>query len=65
MPFNSETGKENAAKRWNGKDPATVRSRSVKVVVSNAELAMMDAKAAAKGISRTELIIKAVQEYKV
>jgi hypothetical protein len=72
MSFDSKTGqiagqvggKKSAVKRWGGKDPSTVRKRSLRLTVSNDELDMMDTIAAAECISRTELIVRAVREYR-
>ena len=51
--------------RWGDKDPATVRNKRLSLVVAGNELDMMNAKAAAAGISRTELIVRAVEKYEV
>ena len=72
MPFDSKTakiagsagGQLSAAKRWGEKDPITVRNKPLRLTVSIEELNMMDAKATAEGISRTELVVRAVREYK-
>ena len=71
MPFNSKTasaagktgGRKSAAKRWNEKN-TTVRDKQIKLTVTHDELAMMNVKAATAGISRTELIVRAVKEFK-
>ena len=56
-------GRIGGSNRWKDKDPASMRNRKVLLAVTEAELAMMDAKAATAHISRTELIIRAVSEY--
>ena len=72
MPFDSKTastagkigGRRGAAKRWGNKDPVTIRNKSLRLVVTHEEFDMMNVKAAAEGISRTELIVRAVRRYK-
>ncbi|MDR0654657.1 MAG: hypothetical protein LBG12_15315 [Synergistaceae bacterium] len=69
MPFDSKTartagstgGRQSAAKRWAGK--TTIRDQAIRVVITREELDMMNAKAASEGISRTELIVRAVRGY--
>ncbi|MCL2010591.1 MAG: hypothetical protein FWG71_08640 [Synergistaceae bacterium] len=56
-------GKRSAAKRWGEKDPVTIRNKPILLRVTHDELDLMDAKAASEGISRTELVIRAVREY--
>jgi len=72
MPFNSANatsagrkgGKASAEARWGGKDPATIRNRSLRLAISQEELGLLDAKAGAEGISRVELVIRAVKAYR-
>lgn len=68
MPFDANTGpaagRKSAAARWGNKDPASVRNRQVKLTITQAELDMMDAKAAETGVSRVELVVRAVRDYK-
>ena len=73
MPFDSKSaqaagligGAKSAAIRWKGKDPSTVRNKRMILTVTGEEFGMMNAKAAAAGISRTELIVRAVEKYRV
>jgi hypothetical protein len=70
MPFDSKTarlagsagGQRSAAKRWAGK--TTIRDQAIRIVITREELDKMNAKAAAEGISRTELIVRAVRDYR-
>jgi len=76
MPFNSESaaeagriggkigGKIGGGKRWAGKDPATVRNVQFKISLSADEIKRITDKADQYGISRTELIIRAVAAYR-
>jgi hypothetical protein len=69
VPFNSETGAAAGRKgtdknRWKGKDPSTIRSEKILFKATPDEKAMMDDKAATAGVSRGELIIRAVKKYK-
>jgi nitrogen fixation protein FixH len=57
----SAGGRRSAAKRWAGK--TTIRDKAIRVVVTEEELDLMNLKAAADGISRTELIVRAVRDY--
>jgi predicted DNA binding CopG/RHH family protein len=69
MPFDSKTGqiagqtggKRSAAKRWAGK--TMKRDKSIPLVVTQEELDMMNVKASAEGISRTEMIVRAVRNW--
>jgi hypothetical protein len=71
MSFDSKTGqsagrkggKQSAVRRWGGKDPASKRDKSMRLSISGDELSMIDAKAITDGISRTELIVRAVRVY--
>jgi len=65
MRFNSDTAAEAGRKGGNRtKDPAKKRDKSLRLTVTQDELDMIDAKANAKGITRTGLVIRAVSEYK-
>jgi len=59
-PIASKGGKN----RWQGKDPATNRTVSCNIKVSQEENDMIASKAAEHGISRVELIVRAVRAYK-
>jgi hypothetical protein len=64
MPFTKDTA--SAAGRKGGKatkNPAKVRNKSVYIVITESELAMLDEKSEAEGVSRTELIVRAVKKY--
>ena len=69
MPFDSKTartaggigGRRSAAKRWAEK--TIIRDKAIRVVVTQEELEMMNVKSSAEGISRTELIVRAVRAY--
>ena len=71
MPFSTETahtagrkgGKQSAAVRWGDKDPKTVRNRNIRLAVSQRELELIDATAYREGVSRVELVVRAVIEY--
>jgi len=69
MSFNSETGsaagqKGSAGKtRWKGKDPSTNRTEQIRIKVTVEELKIMDIKSRKHGLSRTELIVQAVNSY--
>ena len=69
MPFNKETaaagGRKGGGKRWQDKDPDTVRNKQLKVVVTQTEYDSITEKAAAAGMSNAELIVKAVKAYRV
>ena len=49
--------------RWKGKDPSTIRDKRISLALTQSELDSIDAKAEATGISRAELIVRAVREY--
>ena len=71
MPFNSKTGAESGRKygkkgamaRWGKRDPVSIRTEYIPLKVSPDELAMINEKAFATGLSRVELIIRAVRGY--
>ena len=69
MQFTSKTGaaagRKSAEKRWGDKPPATVRKNQIKVWVSDEEECIFSGKAAAAGVSKNELIIRAVKEYQI
>lgn len=68
MPFDKDTAATNGSKgggnRWKNKNPETVKSKMFSIKVTPAEYDTITEKAAAAGISRAELIIRAVKEYK-
>ena len=68
MPFDSKSGADAGRKggpnRWSGKDPSTNRTKSLLLKLSNDEIALISEKAKAAGISRVELVIRAVKEYR-
>ena len=71
MPFDSKSGaaagrkggSSSAAKMWKDKDPDTKRTKSLLLKISPDELAQIAEKAAQNGISRVELIVRAVTAY--
>jgi len=67
MPFDKTTaaaaGQKGGSKRWQSKDPETKRDTPVCATVTKTELAMIDAKARAAGLSRAGLIVQAVNAY--
>ena len=69
MPFDKETaaaiGHKGGSIRWRDKDPSAVRNRHVRLAVSQNELEMIDAKAARENVSRTELVVRAVNKYEL
>jgi len=68
VPFNPETaaaaGRKGGPNRWRDKDPTTTRSVGIHPKLTPDELEMIDSKAAEEGVSRVELIVRAVREYK-
>jgi len=70
MPFNSETasaaGKRGGGgrSRWKDKDPDTVRNKQLKVSLAPDEFQTIEDKAARLGLSKPDLIIKAVRAYR-
>ncbi len=69
MPFSKETaasaGKLSNGLRWRDKNPSTVRNKQIKITVSESERETIEDKAFLAGLSMTELIIKAVNKYRV
>jgi len=71
MPFTTENssavgskgGKNSAAIRWKDKTPNSVRNRQLKICITQAEFDMIDEKAVELGLSRVDLVVKAVQDY--
>ena len=69
MPFTSENASEHAKKswanggRWRDKDPATNRSLRISYSVSPEENERISQKASGHGISRTELMVRAIDAY--
>ena len=68
MPFNTDTaragGKKGGGKRWKDKAPDTVRSKQLKVSVTEAEYNAIIEKAAALGLSNAEFIVRAARAYR-
>ena len=68
MPYDSKSGSEAGKKgnltRWKDKDPASVRRKKVVVALSDVEYELLAEKAGDLGISRTELVVRAVNDYK-
>ena len=68
MPFDKESasaaGLKGGPNRWKNKDPATMRNNRILLHLSESELEMLDKKAKENKMSRNELIIRAVREYK-
>ena len=68
MPFNKDTaaagGQKGGGKRWKDKDPGTKRDKQLKLTLTQAEYATVEDKAAERGISKAELVIRAVTAYK-
>jgi len=67
MPFDSESaaaaGKKGGAKKR--KDPSEVRSHGLYLALTAGEKEMVGDKAAALGVSRAQLVVLAVREYRV
>ena len=67
MPFDSESGAAGGRKggpnRWKGKDQATNRTVSLFLKLSPDEMAIVSAAAEKAGLSRVELVVRAVKEY--
>ena len=65
MPFDSKTAAAAGSKggKKTTKDPATIRTKSLRLVVAQSELDMIDKKATAANISRTEFVVRAAREY--
>ena len=68
MKFDKDTaaavGRKGGTNRWRSKDPSTKRDRLLSLAVSCAEQEMIEVKAKDVGLSRTELIVRAVREYR-
>ena len=65
MPFNKETAAEAGRKGgMTKKAPGAVRNKPISIIITPTALKMIDDKAAAENVSRTELIIRAVKKYK-
>jgi hypothetical protein len=67
MPFDSTTGanigRKGGLNRWKGKDPATKRTELFSFKLSPCEMEMLNEKATIVGVSRGELIIRAIKAY--
>lgn len=68
MPFDKDNaaahGSKGGGNRWKDKNPGTIRSKMFSIKVTPAEYDTITEKAAAAGLSRVELIIRAVEAYK-
>lgn len=68
MPFNSDNAKSAGSKggsnRWRSKDPSTVRNRMFSIKLSDSEMELLTEKASELGMSKAELIIRAVKAYR-
>ena len=53
-----------ASGRWKDKNPETLRTKSLLLKLSAAEYETIDAMAKSEGVSRVELVVQAVQDYK-
>jgi len=67
MPFDKNTDpnvqRKGGLNRWRGKDPLTVRNKSIRLSVSPKEYSMISDKAAAASLSNTEMIVRAVKNF--
>jgi len=63
MPFDKETAAVAGRKRWGDKDPTTNRTIQAAIWLSPDERDMINSKAKRAGVSRGELIVRAVREY--
>jgi len=67
MPFNKETaanaGKKGSRNRWDGNIPEVKRDKKLLVSLTPAEFDTVTDKAAALGLSKAELVIRAVKTY--
>jgi hypothetical protein len=67
MPFNKDTaadcGSKGGLNRWRNKDPNTVRNKQLNLTLTQAEYKSISDKAVAMGLSKTELVIRAVEAY--
>ena len=68
MPFDTETarvaGQKGSAGRWKDKTDATRRTELIQLRVSPGEADDINAKASVLGMSRVELVVRAVRAYK-
>ena len=67
MPFNSETaanaGKKGGRRRWEGNIPDEKRDKKLLVALTPTEFDAVTDKAAALGLSKAELVVRAVAAY--
>jgi len=67
VPFDKETaaiaGSKGGANRCKNKDPSTYRNKTMLIKLSQDEMDSLISKAAAHGVSKNELVIRAVQSY--
>lgn len=68
MPFSKDTaaahGSKGGGNRWKDKDPDTKRDKRLLVTLTAAEYQTVEDKAAEMGLSKAELVIRAVRAYK-
>lgn len=68
MPFDKETasisGRKGGGLRWKDKNPDTIRNKRLSVNVTDTEFKEIAKKAEAEGLSKAELVIRAVEAYK-
>ena len=68
MPFDSRSGaaagRKSSGKRWAGKDPSTVRNKQLLINISTLEAEMIADTVVLSNVSRTEMIVRAVSEYR-
>jgi hypothetical protein len=69
MPFNKDTaaaaGRKGGKLNKRDKDPANFRTKAMPIQVSQAEFDMIATKAQTLGLSKVELIVRAVTAYEV
>ena len=63
MPFNSKSGADAVRSRWGDRDPLDIRNKQLKLTVSQREIDFIEQKAKSAGLTKTQLIIQAVDMY--
>lgn len=63
MPFNSKSGTDAVRQRWGDKHPDDIRDKQFKVTISANELERIQYKTEITGLSRADLIVKAVDRF--
>jgi len=67
MPFNKDTaaaaGSKGGGNRWKNKAQNTYRNKTMLIKLSQDEMNNLITKATAHGVSKNELVIRAVQSY--